>query len=172
MGATWNPGGNPLLKKTIEGYNMNMQNQPQPNQQPVQPNPAEDNQVLNNGEKVTPVSPEVVKAVEASPEQQIPKEPSGEVPSAVNPAPVQPQQPVQTPSQNQPISDDQVMDDASDDKKEKDMEKLDKRWVDAVGNVIDEFEDKPFEEEEKSEDVQIKYLDKRFGRKLEKSQDE
>lgn len=54
---------------------------------------------------------------------------------------------------------------------EKTIEPTDKAWVLAVDNVIEKDESKPFEEEEDSEDLQIKYLKKKYGKDLKKSKD-
>lgn len=49
---------------------------------------------------------------------------------------------------------------------------LNKKYMEAVDNVINVLEEKPFEEEEKAEDLQIGYLKERFGKELRKSEDE
>jgi len=47
---------------------------------------------------------------------------------------------------------------------------LDKTFVKAAEEVIDQYEGKPYEEEEAHEGLQIKYLWQRFKRKLKKSE--
>jgi hypothetical protein len=47
---------------------------------------------------------------------------------------------------------------------------LDKTFVKAAEGVIDQYEGKPYEEEEAHEGLQIKYLWQRFKRKLRKSE--
>lgn len=47
----------------------------------------------------------------------------------------------------------------------------DKTYMKATKQVIESFEDKPYEEEEAHEDLQIRYLWQRFKKKLSKSKD-
>jgi len=48
---------------------------------------------------------------------------------------------------------------------------LNKKYFAATEQAIDQLEDKPFEEEEKAEDLQIGYLKDRFGKEIQKSED-
>jgi hypothetical protein len=51
-------------------------------------------------------------------------------------------------------------------------EPLNKKYFEAVDNVINVLKEKPFEEEEKAEDLTIGYVKERFGKELKKSDDE
>ncbi len=137
-----------------------------------QNNPQESELNPQQAEQPRPINPEVVQAtkpeLELKLEEQAPVEQVPESPVGVNSAPVQSQaadddqahQVIQTVSDS-PITEDQA----------KAMEKLDERWVKAADEIIDKYEDKPYEEEEAHEEIQIKYLWQRFKKKLSKSED-
>lgn len=51
---------------------------------------------------------------------------------------------------------------------EEKLSKIDSQWVAAVDTVIEKDKEKPYEEEEDSEKLQIDYLFKRFGKRVAK----
>jgi hypothetical protein len=55
---------------------------------------------------------------------------------------------------------------------QKDTTEIDSKWVDAVEQVIEKTEGKPYEEEEEAETLQIKYLFKRFGKILKRDKND
>ena len=113
---------------------------------------------------VASVSPE--KAAEKAPQPISPEAPKVEqfsdqasaisVPPAAPPA--QPQVPVR------PV----VPSPDEEEKEAGDVPEMDKSWVSAVDTVIEKDKDKPYEEEEDSEKLQVDYLQKRFGKKVDK----
>jgi hypothetical protein len=137
-----------------------MQNQPQ---QPVQPQPPEKDPNVGGEKEVKPLPEEVVKAVEKEPKPIMSEEASKETFSD-NATQVQPQtqkKPTQPQDPQTQIKDDDT----------KESKKIDKTFVKAVDEAIDKYEDKPYEEEEVSEDLETKYLNQRFGKKIEKSKE-
>jgi hypothetical protein len=51
-------------------------------------------------------------------------------------------------------------------------EKGDRSWAKKAKSVIHEFEEEPYSEEEAAEDLQVEYLDQRFGVKINKKEHE
>lgn len=150
------------------------QNQPDQNIEEQQP-----------AEKQVSKQPETqpVQTPEAAPAPVAPEKPASTENESGRPASetfsdqqtVAPSQPVQVPQvqpqppQNQPPAPVRPID--PDEEVENTVEPSDKVWVMAVDNVIEKDEGKPFEEEEDSEDLQIKYLKKRYGKDLKKNKD-
>jgi len=126
-------------------------------------------------EQEGPKQPEAqpVQSPEAAPAPISPENPASETFSdqqTVTPTqPVKQPQARPTPPQNQPSVPAKPVD--ADKEVEKTVEPSDKTWVLAVDSVIEKDEGKPFEEEEDSEDLQIKYQKKKYGRDLKKSKD-
>lgn len=81
----------------------------------------------------------------------------------VSPAPITPpvlDEPVKTTPAQVPVSED--------DEAAAGVSEMDKAWVQAVDSVVENDKDKPYEEEEDSEKLQIDYLAKRFSKKIDK----
>jgi hypothetical protein len=135
---------------------------------PNQPNPTPE-VPIQKPEQVPQVNVEQIQsAPEKNPQPISPEKPASETFSdqaaiAVSqtplPAPASapnPDPPTPTPN---PVSEEE---DASD------VKDIDKAWVNAAHGIIEKDKDKPYEEEEDSENLQIQYLDKRFGKKVQK----
>lgn len=107
---------------------------------------------------------------EAAPKSELPAEPVKEVfqdqpastPPVILPDPVaEPDLPKEpTPPKEAPDAD------------EKDTGKMDEQWVEAVDQVIEKTENKPYEEEEEAESLQVKYLFKRFKKILKRNKED
>ena len=52
-----------------------------------------------------------------------------------------------------------------------DVDIIEKPWVEKAEEIIIKNREKPYEEEEEQEDLQIDYLKKRFGKEIRKSKD-
>lgn len=137
---------------------------------PQQSSPQESGSVPNLPEQNASVSPELLKAAESELIQaEVNGDSVSEKFSGVAPTPDQTLvtddsqiKPVTTVADETPISEEE----------DKAMDKrLDKRWVEMAGDVIDKYEDKPYQEEKAHEKVQIKYLWNRFRKKLSGSED-
>lgn len=140
------------------------QNQPTPNQTPETPEGAG---LSNNPEKQ--IIPPGVGA-ETAPKPTTPETPATEImrdqgaPAPVQNTPNEP--PVTAPAAGTvtppipPVTED--------DEAASGVEEMDKSWVKTVDTVIENDKDKPYEEEEDSEKLQIDYLSKRFGKKIDK----
>lgn len=137
------------------------QNTPNPNTVPN--NPENQGQKSMPEKAMPPQNPE--NAPETAPAPKAPEKPAGETfqDQMSTPVPVQTQ--TNAPSVPQSPTDDTqapVKDDASE------VSENDKTWVNAVETTIENDKDKPYEEEEDSEKLQINYLNKRFGKKINK----
>lgn len=49
---------------------------------------------------------------------------------------------------------------------------IDKNWVDAIDNIVEKDKDKPYEEEEDAEKLNINYQQKAFGKQISKESEE
>lgn len=134
---------------------------PQPEAQNMAENPVPTPEV-----PVTPISPE-------APFVQIPEAPkTAEVDQLSKVA-----DPSVQPSDQNIISDDPATQSPTTDDnpvvetERPDEKELDKKYFQAADRVIDEDANKPFEEEEMAEDLQIGYLKDRFGKTINKSDD-
>lgn len=115
----------------------------------------------NIGPEAVPqvATPEVPKGVEVPVVSEAPKEPAKEtfgdqpVTNTLVQEPSQAATPTPIP---QPQND------------ESEVSEMDNAWVGAVEHVIENNENKPYEEEEEAEKLQIKYLFKKFGKLLKK----
>jgi len=142
---------------------MPIQNQPLPSPE------------VNPEETQNQITPEVTPA---SAPEQVPEQPiSKEVPQAEQFQDQQtsiPRQPVQPQSQPQPQQDEPVSSPQTPNLEEQEAGETvsgsDKQWVAAVDTTIEKDKDKPFEEEEDSEKLQVDYLSKRFGKKIDKEE--
>lgn len=144
-----------------------MQNQPN---QKITPELQGEEAPVENSEQKTD-SPENIQvpAVESVPEKPV----MSETPRTEQFADQQtqtPQQPVQAPAskpQDVPVSEPQSPN-LEEQEAEATVSGSDKQWVAAVDTVIEKDKDKPFEEEEDSEKLQVDYLKKRFGKEIQK----
>jgi len=121
----------------------------------------------NNEEKSIDAVPSV-EAIEVSPVESQPSSlPVEQGPSSIPVTPIiEPQNdqnqtiPAQT---NEPlIIEDEIAGGGS----------LEKPWIEKAERIIEDNEDDPYKEEEEHEDLQIDYLEKRFGKKLKRSTEE
>lgn len=146
-------------------YNQTMlpQGNPIPNQNPITPENQEasitpENQGVKGIEAQTEAEPQPktpeISAHEKFSDQQS-QAPIQNVPKESNTAP-----PVQALPGNLPVTEDEEAD--------SDVPALDENWVEAVDTVIENDKDKPYEEDEDSEKLQVDYLAKRFGKRLDK----
>lgn len=93
----------------------------------------------------------------------------GKISSTPSPAPfVPPALPVQPPSSQIPPS--PVKSKPVFPPIEEEKEIIEKEWVKKAEKIIEEEKEKPYEEEEKQENLQVEYLEKRFGKKLKKKE--
>lgn len=152
-----------------------MQNQPNSNnvegQNPIEkrmsPNPGAQSEQAPEAAPA-PVSPEKPASTEIKSGGSA-AETFSDQPSAA------PAQPVQTPQdQPEPSASAQPVPPSnlpvSEDQEAEDVSELDKSWVQAVEKTIEKDKDKPYEEEEDSEQLQTKYLKKRFGKDIPKEE--
>lgn len=134
------------------------QNQPNQNNLESQPSVSEQ-QDLRSGN------------LSQSPENMPPQPVSGEIPKTE----VFTDQQTNVPAQNHPQASQEPpsavpTQPPSDDLEEKEAEEgvpdTDKKWVDAVENVIQKDQGKPYEKEEDAEKLQVDYLNQKYGKKI------
>jgi hypothetical protein len=147
--------------------------QNQPNANPVQPVP-ERNDLSNIPERQSaPQAPET--RPETAPQPLSQEKPAAEIFSDQAPTQAPTQVPAQTDPQDpvvvEPVSTTApILPISEDDEAATDIPVIDKEWIQAADAVIEENKEEPYKEEERSEDLQIKYLKTRFGRDLKKSE--
>lgn len=139
------------------------QSQPTPNQTPEMPEKAG---LSSNSSEKTVLSEGTLEVVPApvNPEKPVAEKFSDQG----TPLPVQnvPTEPVTVPTTGTVTPPPSPL--TEDDEAASGIEEMDKSWVKTVDTVIENDKDKPYEEEEDSEKLQVDYLSKRFGKKIDK----
>lgn len=117
--------------------------------------------------------PEQLEQTETIPAPEAPAAPELDHLSAVAPLPTDdvniPTQPAVPVAPADEVS--QAQTDAVAEPETADEDALDKKYYAAAEEAIDQLGGKPYEEEEKAEDLQIGYLKEKFGKELHKSDD-
>jgi len=115
-------------------------------------------------------SKEVLTEVPAQPPEALPeKEKIEETSEPLQPRPSASPPPI--PPQDAVVGEEEAVEETKEQVLPKEEDLIEPKWVKEAKKIIKEEKERPFEEEEEQEDLQIEYIKERFGKQIKKCKD-